>query len=192
MIFVGYWWTHKNLKRLNQSFFWIYQYGYLSVAVMVQSIIKCSFGDTAVPDLNQHEGTVIMLLHKFHMNFYQVKSVVGKCCIFEIFAVYLNIRKKSKIEKRWSLELLPCLCCLFSLEFSVAGRPILEFGVSFYFWLSLLTQAWKKISLHASICCDLAFAVHAVVIMYFESSLLTSYPTLLLNIKDRWWFFKGK
>lgn len=59
----------QKFKTLKLSFFWIYQYGYLSVAVMVQSVIKCSFGDTAVPDLNQHEGTVIMLLHKFHMNF---------------------------------------------------------------------------------------------------------------------------
>lgn len=83
-----------------------------------------------------------------------------------------------------------CLCYLFSLQFFVAGRHVLEFGVSFYFWLSLVTQAWKKISLNTWICCDLAFAVHAVVLMYFDSSLLTSYPTLLLDIKDRWWFSK--
>lgn len=66
-----------------------------------------------------------------------------------------------------------CLCYLFSLQFSVAGRHVLEFGVSFYFWLSLVTQAWKKISLNSWICCDLAFAVHAVVLMYFDSRLLT-------------------
>lgn len=97
MIFVGYQWTHiNNLKPLSQSFFWIYEYGFLSVTAMVQSIIKCSSGDTAVSDLHQHGGTVIML-HKFHMYFYQVKLVAGECCIFEIFTVYLNMSKRNKI-----------------------------------------------------------------------------------------------
>lgn len=64
---------------------------------MFQSIIKCSSGDTAVPDLHQQGGTVIMMPHKFHMYFFQVKLVAGECCIFEIFTVYLNMSKRNKI-----------------------------------------------------------------------------------------------
>lgn len=65
----------------------MYEYGFLLVTAMVQSIKKCSSGDLAVSDLHQHGGTVIMMLHKFQMYFYQVKLVAGECCIFEIFTV---------------------------------------------------------------------------------------------------------
>lgn len=98
MIFFGYQWTHTiNLKHLSQSFFWIHEYGFLSVAVMAQSIIKSSSGDTVVPDLCQHGETVIMILRKFHAYFYQIELVAGECCIFEVFTVYLNTSKNNKI-----------------------------------------------------------------------------------------------